>query len=115
MFVNYFNKNFELYGRTVKWIKYESENGNSTDEAQSKGKEGACLDADKIAKEIKVFAVSSGSSPFAECAAERKIVVFDAAAYYPERGSPSITPTSGAGRWSASASPTNLRSTSASA
>ncbi len=31
---------------------YESENGNSTDEAQSKGKEGACLDAEKLAKEI---------------------------------------------------------------
>ena len=84
-FLEYFNKSFELYGRTVKWVKYESENGNSTDEAQSKGKEGACLDADKIAKEIKAFGVAGGSAPFSECAAERSMMVFEAAAYYPER------------------------------
>ena len=84
-FIEYFNKSFELYGRTVKWLEYESENGNSTDEAQSKGKEGACVDADKIAKEFKAFAVSSGSAPFSECAAERQTMVFSAAAYYPER------------------------------
>lgn len=84
-FIEYFNKSFELYGRTVKWLEYESENGNSTDEAQAKGKEGACVDADKIAKEFKAFAVSSGSAPFSECAAERQTMVFNAAAYYPER------------------------------
>jgi hypothetical protein len=83
-FIDYFNKAFELYGRTVKWVDYESENGNSTDEAQSKGKEGACLDADYVVKEMKAFASSSGSSPYSECAGERKMVVFSAAAYYPE-------------------------------
>jgi hypothetical protein len=83
-FIAYFNKAFELYGRTVKWVDYESENGNSTDEAQSKGKEGACLDADHVVKEMKAFASSSGSSPYSECAAERKMPVFSAAAYYPE-------------------------------
>lgn len=83
-FVKFFNKAFELYGRQVKWTVYESEHGNSTNEAQSKGKEGACLDADKIAKEIKAFAVAAASSPFSECAAERQMMVFDAGAYYPE-------------------------------
>jgi hypothetical protein len=84
VFIDYFNKAFELYGRQVKWVKYESENGDSTQEAQSKGKEGACLDADKIAKEFKAFGVASGSAPFSECAAERQTMVFDAGAYYPE-------------------------------
>jgi hypothetical protein len=85
-FVKYFNKTFELYGRQVKWMDYESENGNSTDEALGKGKEGACLDADKIVKELKAFAIggASNTAPFSECAAERKMPVFDAAAYYPE-------------------------------
>lgn len=83
-FIEYFNKSFELYGRKVKYVVYESQNGDSTAEAQSKGKEGACLDADFIAKEIKAFAVMGGSSPFGECAAERKMPVFSAGAYFPE-------------------------------
>jgi hypothetical protein len=85
-FVDYFNKSFELYGRKVKWVVYESQNGDSTAEAQSKGKEGACLDADYIAKEIKAFGVIGGATwPFSECAAERKLMAFNAGAYYPER------------------------------
>ena len=85
-FIAYFNKSFELYGRTVKWVDYESQNSaSSTDEAQSKGKEKACLDADDVVKELKAFASSSGSSPYSECAAERKMLVFSAAAYFPER------------------------------
>jgi hypothetical protein len=84
-FIEYFNKSYELYGRKVKWIDYESENGNSTDEAQSKGKEGACLDADKIVKELKAFAVYSGSQPFSDCAAERRLTVLQASPYFPEK------------------------------
>jgi hypothetical protein len=83
--IPYFNKTYELYGRQVKWIDYESENGNSTDEAQSKGKEGACLDADKIVKELHAFAVYSGSQPFSDCAAERHLLTFQASAYFPEK------------------------------
>jgi hypothetical protein len=83
-FIDYFNKSYELYGRKVKYVVYESENGDSTEEAQSKGKEGACLDAEKIVKELKAFAVMGGSAPFSECAAERGMPVFTAAAYYPE-------------------------------
>jgi hypothetical protein len=84
-FIEYFNKSYELYGRKVKWVDYESENGDSTEEAQSKGKEGACLDADKIVKEMKAFAVASGSQPFSDCAAERKLLTFQASAYFPEK------------------------------
>jgi hypothetical protein len=69
----------------VEFIDYESENGNSTEEAQSRGREGACADATKIAKELKAFAVVGGSQPFSECAAEQGLLVFGAAAYFPEQ------------------------------
>jgi hypothetical protein len=84
VFIEHFNNVYELYGRKLKFVDYESENGDSTAEAQSKGKDGACLDADKIAKEIKAFMVYSASAPFGECAAERKLMVNAAGAYYPE-------------------------------
>ena len=83
-FYGYFNKVFELWGRKVKHIRYESEYGNSTDESLSKGKEGACADADSIIAKYKPFLVLSGSSVFGECAAERKLNVYGAGAYYPE-------------------------------
>lgn len=87
-FVTYFNKVFEMYGRKVNMVTYESEHGDSTDEALSKGKPEACLDADHIVLEMKAFGLTSApvstSSPMSECAAERKMIVFDAAAYYPE-------------------------------
>ena len=90
VFKQYFNEQFELYGRTVKWVRYESQFGNSTDEAQSKGREEACLDADVVANELGAFAVvgtraAPVSGPFAECAAERGVVVLEGAAYFPER------------------------------
>jgi hypothetical protein len=84
-FIAYFNKMFELYGRTVKWQDDESKHGDSTAEAQGKGKEDACLDAEYIVKELKAFAVPGASAPFSECAAERKMTVFGASPYYPER------------------------------
>ncbi|MGI8793624.1 MAG: hypothetical protein ACR2H3_10680 [Acidimicrobiales bacterium] len=83
-FIKFFNKSYELYGRQVDYSVYTSENGDSTNEAQSKGKEGACQDAEKIAKEMKVFGVLGGSTVFGECAAERQTMVFTAGAYYPE-------------------------------
>jgi hypothetical protein len=84
-YIDYFNKAYELYGRKIKYVIYESENGDSTAEVQSKGKEGACLDAEKIVKELKAFAVfGGGTQPFSECAAERSLPVFGASAYFPE-------------------------------
>ncbi|MDY7106029.1 MAG: ABC transporter substrate-binding protein [Actinomycetota bacterium] len=89
-FKEYFNSHFELYGRSVRWVTYESQFGNSTTEAQSKGREEACLDADVVANEIGAFGVigtrgGAVSSPFAECAAQRGLVVFNGASYFPER------------------------------
>jgi hypothetical protein len=87
-FVKYFNKVFELWGRQIKIIRYVSEFGDSTEEAQSRGKEGACADADSIIDKYKPFMVipagGSHSSPFSECAAERKLTAVPAGAYYPE-------------------------------
>ena len=88
-FIGYFEKMFELYGRKVEWIDYESQYGNSTNEAQGRGREEACLDADVVAKELKAFGVigealgaaGSVSAVFAECAAQRGVLVLDGAAY----------------------------------
>ena len=85
---DWFNSMYDLHGRKVKHVRYVSDHGDSTAEAQSQGKEGACLDADAIAKEIGAFAVggrsAGGTGPFGECAAERQTVVFQAGAYFPE-------------------------------
>ena len=83
-FVDYYNKNYELYGRKVEVIRYESKFGNATAEALGGGREGACQDATLIADELKAFAVTGGSGSFSECAAERGLVVFGAAAYFSE-------------------------------
>ncbi len=83
-FRKYFSKVFELWGRKIRFIDWESQFGDGTAEAQGRGKEGACADANVIANELKAFGVMGGGQAFSECAAERKLMVFDAAAYYPE-------------------------------
>jgi hypothetical protein len=80
----YFADAYELYGRKIKWVEWESQNGNSTEEAQGRGREGACADATYIQKELGAFAVEGGSAPFGECAAERGLMVLSTAPYYPE-------------------------------
>jgi len=89
-FLDYFNEHFETYGRTVELVEYQSRFGNGTTEAQSKGREEACLDADVVANELNAFGVvgttaAAVSGPFAECAAQRGVVVFNGAAYFPEK------------------------------
>ncbi len=84
VFRKYFNKVFELWGRKIRFIDWESQYGDSTAEAQGRGKEGACADANIIANELKAFGVMDGGQAFSECAAERKMMVFNAAGYYPE-------------------------------
>jgi hypothetical protein len=86
--IPYFEQYYELYGRHVEWIDYESRYGNSTSEAQGKGREGACLDAEVVANELHAFAVvnydGAVSKPFAECVAQRGVLVIDGAAYASE-------------------------------
>jgi hypothetical protein len=83
-FRKYFNEIFELWGRKIRFIDWESQYGDSTAESQGRGKEGACADANIIATELKAFGVMDGGQAFSECAAERKMMVFGAASYYPE-------------------------------
>jgi hypothetical protein len=68
----------------VEFVTYESKFGDATQEALGGGREGACQDATLIADEMKAFGVTGGSGSFSECAAERGLVVFGAAAYFSE-------------------------------
>ena len=86
VFNKYFQQQFELYGRQVKWVDYVSQHGDSTKEALGQGREGACLDATYIHDTLHAFAVWEGTSAvFSECATERGIMTFNAAPYYPEK------------------------------
>jgi hypothetical protein len=80
-----FDQYYELYGRKVEWVDYTSRFGNDTLETQGKGREGACLDAEVVANELHAFGVigdkGAVSKPFADCAAERGVVVLDGASY----------------------------------
>jgi hypothetical protein len=84
----YFEHYYELYGRTIEWVDYDSRFGDSTAETQGKGREGACLDAEVVANELHAFAVvgdrTALSKPFTECAAQRGVVVLDGASYSSE-------------------------------
>ncbi|MDQ1398027.1 MAG: hypothetical protein QOG64_3286 [Acidimicrobiaceae bacterium] len=86
----FFNKNYELYGRQVKFIPYTGK-GNGTDEAQSKGQEAACADANELASSVHAFGVINHSTfgylsqPFAECAAQYHLYLPLAAPYFPEQ------------------------------
>jgi hypothetical protein len=86
VFIKYFEQQFELYGRHVKWVDYVSQHGDSTKEALGQGREGACLDATYIHDTLHAFAVWEGTSAvFSECATERGVMTFNAAPYYPEK------------------------------
>jgi hypothetical protein len=89
LFLPWFNENYELYGRQVELVPYESQFGDATQETLGQGREGACQDATRIAEEMDAFGVVSevggaNSAVFAECAAERDLVVFAGATNYPE-------------------------------
>jgi len=83
-FNEYFNETYELYGRRVEFVEYESRFGDATAEAVGGGREGACQDATYIAEELGAFGVRAGGGAFAECAAERGLVVFAGGPYFSE-------------------------------
>jgi hypothetical protein len=100
VFLNYFNKTFELYGRQVV-MKYLHSSANTTDEAVGQGKAQACADADAIANDMHAFGEfgngldgtgGGGSGPFSECAAQYKLVEFHGGAYYDEQWYRSLNP-----------------------
>lgn len=79
VFVDYFNKNFELYGRTVDLQDFQS-NASYADEVRNEGREVACADATAIAQERKGFGVMPppaflGLGPFSECSAQQGLEV----------------------------------------
>ena len=88
-FIKEFEARYELYGRHVEWVEFESRFGNDTQETQGRGREGACLDAEVVANELKAFAVIGErvavSKPFTECAVQRGVVVLDGASYASEK------------------------------
>ena len=55
-YTGYFNKVFELYGRQVQFVDFNSRTSNGIEEVQSRGQEGACADATDLAETEKVFA-----------------------------------------------------------
>lgn len=75
---------FELWGRKIKIVRYESQYGDEIEEGQGRGKEGACADAEYIVNEIKPFGIVDATAPLGECAAERGMFVFSTGSYYPE-------------------------------
>ena len=89
VYAELFNQIYELYGRKVVFETFNGQ-GNGTDEAQSKGQEGACADATALSESVKPFAVLGWNAfyletgPFSECAAARQLFVPFGAAYFAE-------------------------------
>src|SRR4029077_12726253 len=70
--IDYFNKNYELYGRQIKLVDFNGQ-GNDTNESLGQGQAAACADADALATSVHAFGVLDWegnylSDPFSECA-----------------------------------------------
>jgi hypothetical protein len=93
VFLDYFNKVYELYGRHVVLQKVTG-TGDATTESLGQGQAQACADADTIANQMHAFGevgllfndtfVSGGTGPFSQCAAQQKLVEFNGNAYFDE-------------------------------
>lgn len=91
VFLNYFNKVYELYGRHVV-IKPVTATGNVTEEALGQDQPQACADATTIADQVHAFGETGipyelepgGSAPFSQCAADDHLVEFNGNGYYGE-------------------------------
>ncbi|HEY6316852.1 MAG TPA: hypothetical protein VI462_03065 [Acidimicrobiia bacterium] len=93
VFLNYFNKVFDLYGRHVVLQQFTG-TGDATTESLGQGQAQACADADTIANQMHAFGevgftfnntfVSGGTGPFSLCAEQNKLVEFNGNAYFDE-------------------------------
>ena len=93
VFLDYFNRTYELHGRRVILDEYTT-NASMLKEVFGEGREIACADAAAIAEERKAFGVilamgglgpgGGGLGAFAECAAQRRLFLPLGAALYPE-------------------------------
>jgi hypothetical protein len=72
----YFNKEFQFYGRKIEIVFYDGQGSNTT-ELLGGGREKAEADAIKVAEEIGAFAdLSATSEPYAGALARRKVIGF---------------------------------------
>jgi hypothetical protein len=91
VFLNYFNKVYDLYGRQVV-IQNVTATGNVTTESLNQGQAQACADADTIANQVHAFGelsafnnfLQGGTGPFTACAAQQKLVEFNGDDYFDE-------------------------------
>jgi hypothetical protein len=100
VFLNYFNKVYDLYGRKVV-VKQMNATGNPTLEALNEGQAQACADAATITDQIQAFGEvgfaanfngAGGSGPFSQCAAQDHLVEFEGDAYFDEASFQSLNP-----------------------
>ena len=95
VFIKYFNKVFDLYGRQVV-IKTLNTQANSTAEALGQGQAQACADAATISTQLHSFAedglYGGGTGPFSQCAANDHLVEFNGDPYYDEGTFQSLNP-----------------------
>ena len=99
VFLNYFNKVYELYGRHVV-IQNVTAAGNITSESLNQGQAQACADADTIANQVHAFGeaglinnfLGGGTGPFSTCAAQQKLVEFQGNPYFDEGSNQKTNP-----------------------
>lgn len=91
VFLDYFNKVYELYGRHVV-IKPVTAKGTYTFELLGADQTQACADVTTIVDQVHAFAEAgllyniegAGTAPFSKCAAQQHLVEFEGNAYYGE-------------------------------
>ena len=95
VFVKYFNKVFDLYGRHVV-IDTLNTQADPTAEALGQGQAQACADAATIATQMHAFGETGlfggGTGPFSQCAAQDHLVEFNGDGYYNEGTFQSLNP-----------------------
>lgn len=76
--VDYFNKNFQFYGRKIKLVPYDAK-GTVLGEIFGGGQDAATSDAVKASTDLGVFADVTGiTQPYSDALAKRKVIAFGA-------------------------------------
>jgi hypothetical protein len=99
VFINYFNRVYDLYGRKVVITPYTTQ-ASFTAEELGQGQPQACADADAIANQVHAFGETGltngdsygGTGPFSTCAAQDHLVEFDGDPYYDEAAFGALNP-----------------------
>ena len=99
VFLNYFNKVYDLYGRKVVIKPYNSQASFTTEEL-GQGQPQACADADTIANQMHAFGEAGitngdsfgGTGPFSNCAAQDHLVEFNGDPYFDEAAFEALNP-----------------------